>query len=495
MPPTMPETAAQPIRLTALPTEQAAGFRAAARAVVEQQAPAAGVEQQQPAAATAAAGEGIRIAVPAEGSHQAVLVEPGQTVTLDGEAFREAVYVVQPEGLVVLVEGGGTLLLSGLLPGLEAATPIVIDGLPPVLAGDMAAAPAVQPAAGPAPAHGGGAGFATIGVESIGGLDATGALAGTARDYAAAFGDAAGRPDGRVARCRCRAGRRRARQGGSRRRRRAGWWRGARRRRGPGRWRPGRAGRRRSGAGRQCAAAGRRRPGRHRRGSPPDPAGGRSAAQRRRCRRHGPAHRRGRRCEAWPGGAERRRQHQLHPRCRFQRRGVVPLHGERRRGRQRHRHRPRRRPAAQRRAAGCSRCGGDPGGPGDPHPGVAAAGQRSRRRWRPADHCQRAEGQPRPGDAQWRRHDHLHSRRRFPWAGRLHLHGERRRGRLRYRPGPGRGGAGQRRAGGGRRSADAPTRTGRCGSRRRRCSATIATATATFCISSASRAPAMGRSC
>ena len=47
MPPTMPETAAQPIRLTALPTEQAAGFRAAARAVVEQQAPAAGVEQQR----------------------------------------------------------------------------------------------------------------------------------------------------------------------------------------------------------------------------------------------------------------------------------------------------------------------------------------------------------------------------------------------------------------------------------------------------------------
>ena len=135
--------------------------------------------------------------MPAGGSHQAVLVEPGQTVTLDGEAFREAVYVVQPEGLVVLVEGGGTLLLSGLLPGLEAATPIVIDGLPPVLAGDMAAAPAVQPAAGPAPAHGGGAGFATIGVESIGGLDATGALAGTARDYAAAFGDLpAGRMDG-----------------------------------------------------------------------------------------------------------------------------------------------------------------------------------------------------------------------------------------------------------------------------------------------------------
>jgi hypothetical protein len=176
----MPETADQPIRLTALPAEQAAGFRAAARAVVDQQAPAA-----------MAAGEGIRIAVPAEGSHQAVLVEPGQAVTLDGEAFREAVYVMQPEGLVVLVEGGGTLLL----PGLEAATPIVIDGLPPVLAGDMAAAPAVQPAAGPAMAHGGGAGFATIGVESIGGLDATGALAGTARDYAVAFGEL---PSGRL---------------------------------------------------------------------------------------------------------------------------------------------------------------------------------------------------------------------------------------------------------------------------------------------------------
>lgn len=173
MPETMPID--QPVRVVALPAEQAATFRAAARAAVERDP-----------AALAGAGADVHIAVPAEGEHQAVSVEPGQTVVLEGEAFRAAVYVMQPEGLVVLVGGGGTLLLPDLTP----TTPIVIDGLPPILAAEMAAAPAVQPEAGQASAHGGGAGFAGAEAASMGsGLDALGPLAATAQGHAAAFGD------------------------------------------------------------------------------------------------------------------------------------------------------------------------------------------------------------------------------------------------------------------------------------------------------------------
>ncbi|HMR33502.1 MAG TPA: cadherin-like domain-containing protein, partial [Geminicoccus sp.] len=172
MPETMPVD--QPVRVVALPAEQAAGFRAAARAAVERDP-----------AALAGTGAEVRIAVPAEGQHQAVSVEPGQTVVLEGEAFRSAVYVMQPEGLVVLVEGG-TLLLPDVAP----ATPIVIDGLQPILAAEMAAAPAVQPEAGQAAAHGGGAGFAAAEAASMGsGLDAMGPLAATALGHAAAFGE------------------------------------------------------------------------------------------------------------------------------------------------------------------------------------------------------------------------------------------------------------------------------------------------------------------
>jgi hypothetical protein len=173
MPETMPVD--QPVRVVAMPAEQAAGLRAAARAVVERDS-----------AAFVGTGPDIRIAVPAEGSHQTVSAEPGQTVMLEGEAFRDAVYVAQPEGLVVLAPGGGTLLLPGLAP----ETPIVIDGLPPILAAEMASAPAVQPAAGPAPAHGGGAGFAAAEAASMGsGLEAVGPLAATAYDHAVAFGE------------------------------------------------------------------------------------------------------------------------------------------------------------------------------------------------------------------------------------------------------------------------------------------------------------------
>ena len=172
MPETMPVD--QPVRMAALPAEQAAGFRAAARTAVERDP-----------AALAGTGAEVRIAVPAEGQHQAVSVEPGQTVVLEGEAFRSAVYVMQPEGLVVLVEGG-TLLLPDVAP----TTPIVIDGLQPILAAEMAAAPAVQPEAGQAAAHGGGAGFAAAEAAAMGsGLDAMGPLAATALGHAAAFGE------------------------------------------------------------------------------------------------------------------------------------------------------------------------------------------------------------------------------------------------------------------------------------------------------------------
>jgi Ca2+-binding RTX toxin-like protein len=185
----MPVTVAPPLRLMALPAEQAEGFRAAARAAVE-----------RPALEPAAMDPSAPIAAPTEGMHRTILVEPGQAVTLAGPAFRDAVYVVQPEGLVVLVEGGGSLLL----PGLEAETAVVIDGLPPISIGELAAAPAmqpepVQPAAGPPPAaHGGGAAFAADSVESIGsGAEITGALAGTGHDYGVVFGEmAGGRLDG-----------------------------------------------------------------------------------------------------------------------------------------------------------------------------------------------------------------------------------------------------------------------------------------------------------
>ena len=202
MPDTMP-TVDQPIRLTALPAGPAAGFQAAARAAIERHAAptAPGTDGAGPDGARMGEmgiGETARIAVPAPGLHLTVPVEPGQAVVLEGAAFRDAVYVVQSEGLVVLVEAGGSLLLPGLAP--DAA--VVIDGLPPLLAADMAAAPAVQPAAGAAPpAHGGGADFAAAAAESIGdGLLATGALAATAGDHAVAFGEPpAGRNDGRYA--------------------------------------------------------------------------------------------------------------------------------------------------------------------------------------------------------------------------------------------------------------------------------------------------------
>ena len=166
MPETMPVD--QPVRMVALPAEQAADAPAAAGTAAGQRlAPAAVAKSEVGHAAASAQGQ------------QAVL----------------------PEGLA-LVENGATLPPPGqeapVVPGQEA--PVVIDSLAPIQVGGTAAA-AAQPAAGPVPAaHGGGADFSVAAVESIGsGLAITGALAGSARGYAAGFGEpSGGRLEGRA---------------------------------------------------------------------------------------------------------------------------------------------------------------------------------------------------------------------------------------------------------------------------------------------------------
>ncbi|HFA60125.1 MAG TPA: hypothetical protein ENJ83_05495, partial [Rhodospirillales bacterium] len=139
------------------------------------------------------------IAPPPAGAVETIPVPPGAEVVLSDPAFdpRVARYVVDGEDLVVTLDNGAVLRLEGFFAAEDNPPSLSVLGGPEqtataLLAGAAEAA-AVEPAAGPAanaPAHGGGAGFASFDAGDIGeGLTPSGVLPPTELAGGLSLGD------------------------------------------------------------------------------------------------------------------------------------------------------------------------------------------------------------------------------------------------------------------------------------------------------------------